>query len=112
MKRLITDFLDSREREDSKPVRYPEIKVGDKVRVRIRDRRKGGERGRASEYIDAGPPECTGMVVFVSDHWVTVDIGPYRVCAWKTDIIALYRDGRAVVVQPRAIGKNGGAGTE
>ncbi|MBX6396586.1 MAG: hypothetical protein IRY98_12970 [Alicyclobacillaceae bacterium] len=47
-----------------------------------------------------GPPERTGVVVFVSDRWVTVDIGPYRVCAWKTDFAALYRDGAAIVIQP------------
>lgn len=93
----ITEFLNARGPEAPEPIRCPDIQVGDKVRVRIRDKRKPASK--SDEYIEAGPPERTGVVVYVGDRWVTVDLGAYRICAWKTDIAAIYRDG-AVVVQP------------
>jgi len=76
-----------------------DVRVGDKVRVRVYDKKKPA--GKSDEYVEAGPPERIGVVVYVGDRWVTVDLGAYRICAWKTDIAAIYRDG-AVVVQPDA----------
>lgn len=77
-----------------------DVRVGDKVRVRVYDKKKPA--GKSDEYVEAGPPERTGVVVFVSERWVTVDLGPYRICAWKSDIAVVYRDGRPIVAQPDA----------
>lgn len=64
--------------------------------------KKKSSASKTDEYVEAGPPERTGNVVFVSDRWATVDLGPYRICVWKSDIAVVYRDGRPIVAQPEA----------
>ncbi|HHY66449.1 MAG TPA: hypothetical protein GX517_04495 [Alicyclobacillus sp.] len=86
--------------EAPEPPKEIDVSIGDKVRVRIRDKKKPATK--SDDYVEAGPPERTGEVVFVSDRWVTVDVGPYRICVWKSDIAVVYRDGRPIVAQPDA----------
>jgi hypothetical protein len=88
----IADLLEDREKEVQElqdGLNYPDVQVGDKVKIR---RRVNGS-GKPSRYMQKNAPEKTGRVVFVSEHWVTVDLGGYRECIWKQELSLVEGDG-------------------